>query len=62
VGDLDTHDALCRRLSSDTRMRFLSVEYRLAPEHPFPAGIDDAVDSIVTCSRTWQSSMTRTSN
>ena len=46
VGDLDTHDALCRRLSSDTRMRFLSVEYRLAPEHQFPAGIDDAVDSI----------------
>ena len=31
VGDLDTHDALCRRLSSDTRMRFLSVDYRLAP-------------------------------
>lgn len=46
VGDLDTHDALCRRLSSDTRMRFLAVDYRLAPEHPFPAGIDDAVDSI----------------
>jgi acetyl esterase len=46
VGDLDTHDALCRRLASDTRMRFLSVEYRLAPEHPFPAGIEDAVDSL----------------
>ncbi len=46
VGDLDTHDALCRRLATDTRMRFLSVDYRLAPEHPFPAGIDDAIDSI----------------
>jgi acetyl esterase len=46
VGDLDTHDALCRRLSSDTRMRFLSVDYRLAPEHPFPCGINDAVDTM----------------
>jgi acetyl esterase len=46
VGDLDTHDALCRRLSSDTRMRFLSVDYRLAPEYPFPSGINDAVDTI----------------
>ena len=46
VGDLDTHDALCRRLSSDTRMRFLAVEYRLAPEHPFPCGVNDAVDTI----------------
>ena len=46
VGDLDTHDALCRRLCNDTRMRVLAVAYRLAPEHPFPAAINDAVDAL----------------
>jgi acetyl esterase len=44
MGDLETHDALCRRLAADTRMRFLAVDYRLAPEHTFPAAVDDAVD------------------
>lgn len=46
VGDLDTHDGLCRRLCRDTGMRFLSVAYRLAPEHRFPSGVDDAVDVV----------------
>jgi acetyl esterase len=46
VGDLDTHDALCRRLAADTKMRFLAVDYRLAPEHPFPAAVNDAVDVL----------------
>lgn len=46
VGDLETHDALCRRLCTDTGMRFLAVNYRLAPEHTFPAGVNDAVDSV----------------
>ena len=46
LGDLETHDALCRRLCVDTRMRFLSIEYRLAPESPFPAGVNDAVDTV----------------
>lgn len=46
AGDLETHDALCRRLAADTRMRFLAVNYRLAPEFPFPSSIDDAVESL----------------
>lgn len=46
MGDLETHDALCRRLSADTRMRFVAVEYRLAPEHTFPAAIEDAIDAV----------------
>lgn len=46
VGDLETHDALCRRLCTDTGMRFLAVNYRLAPEHTFPAGVNDAVDLV----------------
>jgi len=45
-GDLDTHDWLCRRLAYDTGTRLLAVDYRLAPEHPFPAGLHDAMDAV----------------
>jgi len=41
-GDLDSHDAVCRVLAEEADCRVLSVAYRLAPEHPFPAQIDDA--------------------
>ena len=43
VGDLDTHDALCRVLSARSGMAIVAVDYRLAPEHPFPAAAEDSV-------------------
>lgn len=40
-GGLDSHDALCRVLAERARVRVVSVDYRLAPEAPFPAALDD---------------------
>jgi acetyl esterase len=42
IGDLDTHDDPCRFLAGHSGVRVLSVDYRLAPENPFPAAAEDA--------------------
>jgi acetyl esterase len=45
MGDLDSHDGVCRRLAADTGFAVVAVDYRLAPEHPFPAAFNDAIDA-----------------
>jgi acetyl esterase len=42
IGDLDTHDGVCRFLAAAAGTPVLSIDYRLAPEHPFPAAVEDS--------------------
>jgi acetyl esterase len=43
IGDLDSHDVVCRKLADEGQLIVISVDYRLAPEHKFPAAVDDSI-------------------
>jgi acetyl esterase len=45
MGDLDTHDVLCRQLCLGAGIAVVSVDYRMGPEHRFPAAVDDSVEA-----------------
>jgi acetyl esterase len=43
IGDLDSHDVVCRKLAQEGQLIVVSIDYRRAPEHKFPAAVDDAI-------------------
>ncbi len=43
IGNIETHDVVCRKLAHEAELMVLSVDYRLAPEHRFPAAVEDAI-------------------
>jgi len=43
IGNVETHDSTCRRLANKSHCQVISIDYRLSPEHPFPAPTDDGI-------------------
>lgn len=50
LGGLESHDALCRRIAFEADVEVLAVDYRLAPEHPWPAAVHDAEAAVLWAS------------
>lgn len=53
VGGLESHDDVCAEIADQTGLRVVSVDYRLCPEHPHPAAIEDAVSVVLYASQAW---------
>jgi acetyl esterase len=54
IGTLDTHDSACRFIATHAGVGVLSVDYRLAPEHPYPAAVDDSIAALAWASENAQ--------
>lgn len=52
LGSLDSADSICRFIAHHLEVRVVAVDYRLAPEHPFPAAVEDAIDAYRWARRT----------
>ena len=50
LGNVASYDRLCRRFANRIRLPIVSIEYRLAPEHPFPSALNDVATAILACS------------